>query len=42
MDESHAFRLFIKPFVDAWDWDEDRAGRWCTHVFRPDGQLDSF
>jgi len=42
MDESHAFRLFIKPFMDAWDWDEDRIDRCCTHVIRPDGQLDSF
>ena len=42
MDESHAFRLFIKPFMDAYDWDEDRIDRCCTHVIRPDGQLDSF
>jgi uncharacterized radical SAM superfamily Fe-S cluster-containing enzyme len=37
-----AFRLFIKPFMDAWTWDEDRIDRCCTHVIRPDGKLDSF
>lgn len=42
MDESHTFRLFIKPFMDAWCWDEDRIDRCCTHVIRPDGKLDSF
>ncbi len=39
---SSAFRLFIKPFMDAWTWDEDRIDRCCTHVIRPDGKLDSF
>jgi len=39
---SAAFRLFIKPFMDAWTWDEDRIDRCCTHVIRPDGKLDSF
>ena len=42
MDESHTFRLFIKPFMDAWTWDEDRIDRCCTHVIGPDGRLDSF
>ena len=42
MDETHTFRLFIKPFMDAWSWDEDRIDRCCTHVIRPDGALDSF
>jgi len=42
MDESNTFRLFIKPFMDAWTWDEDRIDRCCTHVIRPDGALDSF
>jgi uncharacterized radical SAM superfamily Fe-S cluster-containing enzyme len=42
LDESHTFRLFIKPFMDAWTWDEDRIDRCCTHVIRPDGTLDSF
>lgn len=36
------FRLFLKPFMDAWTWDQDRIDRCCTHVIRPDGQLDSF
>jgi uncharacterized radical SAM superfamily Fe-S cluster-containing enzyme len=39
---SSPFRLFIKPFMDAWTWDEDRIDRCCTHVIRPDGVLDSF
>ena len=42
LDESNTFRLFIKPFMDAWSWDHDRIDRCCTHVIRPDGQLDSF
>lgn len=42
MDESNTFRLLIKPFMDAWTWDEDRIDRCCTHVIRPDGKLDSF
>jgi len=36
------FRLFIKPFMDAWTFDEDRIDRCCTHVLRDDGTLDSF
>lgn len=39
---SMAFRLMVKPFMDAWTWDEDRINRCCTHVIRPDGKLDSF
>jgi len=42
VNERSAFRLFIKPFMDAWTWDEDRIDRCCTHVIRPDGSLDSF
>ncbi len=40
--EKDAFRLFIKPFMDAATWDDDRIDRCCTHVIRPDGKLDSF
>jgi uncharacterized radical SAM superfamily Fe-S cluster-containing enzyme len=42
VNEASTFRLFIKPFMDAWTWDEDRIDRCCTHVIRPDGALDSF
>lgn len=35
-------RVFIKPFMDAWTFDQDRIDRCCTHVIRPDGELDSF
>jgi uncharacterized radical SAM superfamily Fe-S cluster-containing enzyme len=42
LDEKHTFRLFIKPFMDAFTWDQDRIDRCCTHVIRPDGKLDSF
>jgi len=42
LKEPDTFRLFIKPFMDAWTWDQDRIDRCCTHVIRPDGQLDSF
>ena len=36
------FRIFIKPFMDAWTFDQDRIDRCCTHVIRSDGSLDSF
>ena len=36
------FRIFIKPFMDAWTFDQDRIDRCCTHVIREDGSLDSF
>ncbi|MDB6053282.1 MAG: Radical domain protein [Verrucomicrobiales bacterium] len=39
---SVAFRIMIKPFMDAASWDEDRIDRCCTHVIRKDGKLDSF
>lgn len=42
LEEKNTFRLFIKPFMDSWTWDEDRIDRCCTHVIRPDGKLDSF
>ena len=42
LTRSMAFRVMIKPFMDAWTWDEDRIDRCCTHVIRPDGKLDSF
>jgi len=42
MQEKDAFRLFIKPFMDSWSWDQDRIDRCCTHVIRQDGSLDSF
>lgn len=42
LDETHTFRLFVKPFMDDWSWDQDRVDRCCTHVIRPDGSLDSF
>jgi uncharacterized radical SAM superfamily Fe-S cluster-containing enzyme len=42
VSEKNAFRVFIKPFMDSWTWDEDRIDRCCTHVIRPDGKLDSF
>ena len=38
----HPFRIFVKPFMDAWTFDQDRIDRCCTHVIRPDGTLDSF
>lgn len=36
------FRIFIKPFMDAWTFDQNRIDRCCTHVILPDGRLDSF
>ncbi len=42
VSESQTFRISIKPFMDAWSWDEDRIKQCCTHVIRKDGTLDSF
>lgn len=42
LQASVAFRILVKPFMDAWTWDQDRIDRCCTHVIRPDGRLDSF
>ncbi|MBN8248720.1 MAG: radical SAM protein [Verrucomicrobia bacterium] len=42
LQASVAFRILVKPFMDAWSWDQDRIDRCCTHVIRPDGRLDSF
>ena len=42
MRPEHPFRIFIKPFMDAWTFDQDRIDRCCTHVIREDGSLDSF
>lgn len=36
------FRIFIKPFMDAFTFDADRIDRCCTHVIKQDGSLDSF
>ncbi len=35
-------RLVIKPFMDAWTYDQHRVDRCCVHVIGPAGQLDSF
>jgi hypothetical protein len=42
LNASHTFRLFVKPFMDSWTWDQDRIDRCCTHVITPAGTLDSF
>lgn len=36
------FRIFIKPFMDAWTYDQDRIDRCCVHVLGEGGKLDSF
>ena len=38
----HVFRIFLKPFMDAWTYDQDRIDRCCVHVVKEDGALDSF
>lgn len=35
-------RLVIKPFMDAWTYDQHRVDRCCVHVIGPGGSLDSF
>ncbi|MCA9295299.1 MAG: hypothetical protein KC983_02255, partial [Phycisphaerales bacterium] len=42
LSSEQPFRMFIKPFMDAWTFDQDRIDRCCTHVITPDGSLDSF
>jgi len=36
------FRLFIKPFMDTWTYDQDRIDRCCVHVVTEHGELESF
>jgi len=38
----HVFRLFIKPFMDVWTYDQDRIDRCCVHVVGQGGKLESF
>ncbi|MEE9404808.1 MAG: radical SAM protein [Algisphaera sp.] len=38
----NVFRLFIKPFMDAWTYDQHRVDRCCVHVIKENGELDSF
>ena len=38
----NVFRIFIKPFMDAWTYDQDRIDRCCVHVVTEDGNLESF
>jgi uncharacterized radical SAM superfamily Fe-S cluster-containing enzyme/prolipoprotein diacylglyceryltransferase len=36
------FRVAVKPFMDVYTYDEDRADECCIHVIRPGGQGVSF
>jgi uncharacterized radical SAM superfamily Fe-S cluster-containing enzyme/prolipoprotein diacylglyceryltransferase len=36
------FRVTVKPFMDAYTFDEDRAAECCIHVIAPGGQAVSF
>ena len=36
------FRIVIKPFMDAYTFDQDRAEECCVHVIRPGGKAVSF
>jgi uncharacterized radical SAM superfamily Fe-S cluster-containing enzyme/prolipoprotein diacylglyceryltransferase len=36
------FRIVIKPFMDAYTFDQDRADECCVHVIRPGGKAMSF
>jgi uncharacterized radical SAM superfamily Fe-S cluster-containing enzyme len=38
----HVFRIFIKPFMDVWTYDQDRIDRCCVHVIGAEGRLESF
>lgn len=36
------FRITVKPFMDAYTYDEDRADECCIHVIQPGGRAVSF
>jgi 7,8-dihydro-6-hydroxymethylpterin dimethyltransferase len=36
------FRIVIKPFMDAYTYDDDRADECCIHIIRPGGRAVSF
>jgi uncharacterized radical SAM superfamily Fe-S cluster-containing enzyme len=36
------FRIVIKPFMDAWTYDQDRVDECCVHIIRPGGTAVSF
>jgi uncharacterized radical SAM superfamily Fe-S cluster-containing enzyme/prolipoprotein diacylglyceryltransferase len=36
------FRLVIKPFMDAYTYDQDRVDECCVHLIRPGGEAVSF
>lgn len=36
------FRVVVKPFMDAYTYDQDRIDECCTHILRPDGTSVSF
>jgi hypothetical protein len=36
------FQVTVKPFMDAYTFDEDRAEECCIHVIQPGGQGMSF
>lgn len=35
-------RIFVKPFMDAWTYDQHRIDRCCVHVIGEGGKLESF
>lgn len=37
-----AFRVVVKPFMDAWTFDWDRVDECCTHVLTREGEAVSF
>ena len=36
------FRIVIKPFMDAYTYDQDRVEECCVHIIRPGGTAVSF
>lgn len=36
------FRIVIKPFMDAYTYDQERADECCVHIIRPGGKAVSF
>ena len=36
------FRIVIKPFMDAYTYDQDRVDECCVHIIRPGGKAVSF
>jgi uncharacterized radical SAM superfamily Fe-S cluster-containing enzyme len=42
MPPKQIFRVTVKPFMDAWTYDQARIDECCLHIIQPDGEPISF